>query len=111
VPLDVDWDACTARFDPQRVTALFRELNFRSLLPRIATLTGAGEAAPAVEEQLSIFGADEPATHPVLPAAKPDVASPTASRLVASDDDYRALLAELNAAALIAFDTETTGRR
>jgi len=110
VPLEVNWDACTARFDPTRVTSLFRELNFRSLLTRLPGLTNAAPA-PAPQEQLSMFGADEPAMHPAPPAAHrtPDAAAPTAARLVSSDDDYRALLAELNAAALIAFDTETTG--
>jgi DNA polymerase-1 len=109
VPLDVDWDACTARFDPHRVTALFRELNFRSLLPRITALTGAGAAAPTAEEQLSMFGSDDPATRPAPAATPPAAAAPTTTRLVASDDDYRDLLAVLNDAALIAFDTETTG--
>ena len=109
VPLDVNWDACTARFDSQRIMSLFRELNFRSLLTRLPGLTNAAPE-PAAHEQIAMFGTDEPATHPSAPASKHtlDAAAATTTRLVSSDDDYRTLLAELNAAALIAFDTETT---
>ncbi|MCX6016914.1 MAG: DNA polymerase I [Chloroflexi bacterium] len=116
VPLDVNWDACTAHYDAQRIVALFRELNFKSLLPRLPVLTST--AAPAeslLEEQGSLFSADEPATRPTPPPAQhaagviAGAAAGTASRLVASDEDFKALLTELNTTALIAFDTETTG--
>ncbi len=109
VPLDVNWEACAAQFDPQRVMALFRELRFESLIKRIPNVTPASSEQKPKEDagQISLFGEGQAPTPDVKPAAfKADV--PTKTRIVQSDDDYKALLAELNSASRIAFDTETT---
>ena len=41
VPLDVDWEACKAEADYNRVLSLLRELRFESLIKRIPTVGGA----------------------------------------------------------------------
>ena len=106
VPLEIDWAACKAHYDQAQVLALFRELRFESLIKRLPQAEAPPAPKDASDAQLSMFG--EADTTPKPPAA-PATASQTAARLVASDDDYKQLLAELNAASLIAFDTETTG--
>ncbi|BCX03439.1 MAG: DNA polymerase I [Candidatus Roseilinea sp.] len=109
LPLEVNWDACAAQFDYQRVLGLFRELRFESLVKRIphapatvAEAEDAGSVAPPA--QLSMFDAGTDRPLPVTPT----VDAPTRARLVDSDDAYKALLAALNNARRIAFDTETT---
>jgi len=112
VPLDVNWEACAAQFDYQRVLGLFRDLRFESLIKRIPQNGEApAEATPAPATasdsgQMSMFGPGE--EKPEFKPALFMVDVPTQSRLVASDDGYKALLAELNSAERIAFDTETT---
>ncbi len=109
VPLDVNWEACAAQFDPQRVMALFRELRFESLIKRIPNVAPASSEQKPKEDagQISLFGEGQAPAPDTKPAAfKADV--PTKTRIVQSDDDYKALLAELNSASRIAFDTETT---
>ncbi len=107
VPLEIDWAACKAHYDQAQVLALFRELRFESLIKRLPQTDAATPAAKgAGDAQLSMFDDAESAPKP---SAAPAAASQTAARLVASDDDYKQLLAELNEASLIAFDTETTG--
>ncbi|PJF48767.1 MAG: DNA polymerase I [Chloroflexi bacterium] len=107
LPLDVNWDACAAQFDYQRVLSLFRELRFESLIKRIPQAPAAAEVADAGDDaapaQLSMFdaSAEQPPTH-FVPR------TPTRARLVDSDGAYKALLAALNDARRIAFDTETT---
>jgi len=103
VPLEVNWDACAAQFDHQRVLTLFRDLRFESLIKRIPSPAPSSQEAHA--SQLSMF--DAAAAAPLVTAAP--FALPTRLHLVDSDDAYRALLAALNNAARIAFDTETTG--
>jgi DNA polymerase-1 len=104
VPLEVNWDACAAQFDHQRVLTLFRELRFESLIRRIPSPASPSQDARA--SQLSMFDASATAVPRVTVTAIPPL--PIQLRLVDSDDAYRALLAALNNAARIAFDTETT---
>jgi len=102
VPLEANWEVCAAQFDYSRVLALFRDLRFESLIKRIPQ-----PPAPAREAagQLRMFDAS---AAPAITGATS--ASPaTRLRLVDDDDAYRALLAALNDARRIAFDTETTG--
>jgi DNA polymerase-1 len=112
VPLDVNWEACAAQFDYQRVLALFRDLRFESLIKRIPHNGEAPADAPPAPTtatdsgQMSMFGPGEEKAEFKPALFMVDV--PTQARLVASDEDYKALLAELNSAELIAFDTETT---
>ncbi len=108
LPLEVNWEACTAQFDYQRVLGLFRELRFESLTRRIPHAPEPQEPAGGVE-QLSMFDADR--EQPALSTPSPAlfmVDVPTRTRLVDGDEAYKALLAALNGARRIAFDTETT---
>ncbi|MCL6510275.1 MAG: DNA polymerase I [Anaerolineae bacterium] len=109
VPLDVNWDACAAQFDHQRVLTLFRDLRFESLIKRIPHAPAASDADVGGAAQLSMFdaGPEGPAVSAPEPALLV-VDAPTRARLVDGDDAYKALLAALNGAARIAFDTETT---
>lgn len=107
VPLEVDWEACRAEPDYTRALNLFRELRFESLTKRIPQASPApsvaGTEGPA---QIGLFGAGEVR----LPAAAGGPGNvPVEARIVAGDADFRSLLAALNAARQIAFDTETTG--
>lgn len=109
-PIQVDWEACRAQVDYPRALALFRELEFASLIKRIPATepaSGATQSDPQAQGQLSMFGAGDlsaPAAPPVIAGAE----LPFTPRVVDSDEAFRALLAQLNAATRIAFDTETT---
>ena len=117
MPLEVDWEACRAQVDYPRTLSLFRELEFASLIKRIPATTPAPAAAEqaggAPDDgggQLSMFAdanLQSPISNPQSPI--PPLRVPMNTRLVDSDQAYRDLLAELNSAARIAFDTETTG--
>jgi DNA polymerase I len=118
--LDVDLDleqALPANFDPAKVEGLFRELEFRSLVPRVAGLTGKKAdsapqpiaAKPGPGGQLSFFDsapayASAPAPAPFDHAHKPY----TETRIIDSPEKLSALVAELSKAKEISFDTETT---
>jgi len=119
VPLEIDWEACRTAPDTTRTLALFRELRFESLIKRIPQASAAAEPAPPASAktgapaqpagQLGLF-ATTPVTNAETASAEPVApGAPITTRIVASDADYKALLAELNAASRIAFDTETTG--
>ncbi|HQV26842.1 MAG TPA: DNA polymerase I [Thermoflexales bacterium] len=108
VPLEVDWDACRTSPDYTRTLNLFRELRFESLMKRIPQATPAEAVTAAQPEgQLGLFAVAE--VRPKLAEDPPAANVPIEPRIVASDADYKALLAELNGATLIAFDTETMG--
>jgi DNA polymerase-1 len=92
VPVELDLDACRlADYDRESVKAVFQELEFRSLLNRLPAAS-AGDAL----HQLAMFGTAE------------EGASPTQTTVVRDEATLQALLAKLNQASLIAFDTETT---
>ncbi len=123
VPIGVEWDACKAEVDYRRTLNLFRELEFSSLIKRIPVtqrdqeVTSASGGPEESGSQLGLFASDDlqPAgSQPIisgekLPAAVPSTNVPTHTRLVNSDETYKELLAQLNQADRIAFDTETTG--
>ena len=93
VPLDYSLDACKAgNYDRDGVVALFRELEFRTLLNRIT------DDQASSSEQLSLFVSREP--------AKP--ASAEKVHILRSRDELKALINTLEKAEYIAFDTETT---
>ncbi|MFN8482603.1 MAG: DNA polymerase I [Anaerolineae bacterium] len=97
VPLDVAWDDLRyVQYDQERVTELFRELEFRSLLARLPDRA----AAPAHGTQPGLFetggasGNEPPATGDYT--------------LVSTPQALRELGQRLKSAAAISFDTETT---
>ncbi len=93
VPLTFDLEACRARdYDRDRVVALFRELEFRSLADRIAP------TASATGRQMSLFAA----------ASRP-AAEHVGEAIIVSDLDALAtLVRRMEAAPQVAFDVETT---
>ena len=87
-PVTLDLEACRFdRYDRQRVLDLFRELEFRSLVPRLP------ETEPAVVEAVSA---------PAAEAAAVDY------RLVRTAEDLEALARRVEAQRSFTFDTETT---
>jgi DNA polymerase-1 len=112
VRLDLE-QARASNFDPVRVEAFFRELEFRSLLPKVAVLAGKAPAAPSATStrpasrlagQLSLFGEAAPA--PVVQVPQP--AGGLRVEVVDSAEKLAALAGALSRAEVISFDTETT---
>ncbi len=108
VPLAVGWDEL--RVQPPnvaRLTELFTELEFRSLIPKLAALDrpapavapGPPAAAPAAPPAAVVVGGSAGA------ALVPAVADPT---IVDDPALLAAVVAECRGAALVALDTETT---
>ncbi len=99
VPVELDLDACRVRtFDYDQVTALFRDLEFRSLIDRLPQVEK--ETRPAgVPHQLSMFG-----EQPKEPA--PEAAADY--EIVADAEALRQLIARLADAPALTIDTETT---
>lgn len=108
VALKFDLEACrTGTYDREKVAALFRVLEFNSLLKRLQ-----GGAPPSVVGdpptataggQIGLFATDTAA-----PASAPRADGPTKAILVNDGAGLQALVKTLNASAGIAFDVETT---
>ncbi len=125
VPIDLAWEQCAIhQYDRDRVIALFDELDFKQLRNRLpqggvsaAPIEAAPDQAPATTEvapaasrktakpkQISMFGEEEAAdTSP-----KPNKPTFTATTIVQDEAALKALVADLKAAPIVAFDTETT---
>ena len=127
-------DAARLRdYDRTAVIALFQELEFgATLVKRLPTTTGSVElasipatsgpvqadmfTAPAPPPAIDAGGGNQQLTMFEMPSTAP-VPAPGATaqlgeyRAVVTEDDLAELLADLNAAAGFAFDTETTGLR
>ncbi len=108
LPIQLDLERARAHdFDAAAVTAFLTELEFRTLVNKVAALSGASTAAPAQghargKGQLSLF---EPSAAFV---ASPKIESSIEVRIVDTREKLSALVKELNKAKVIAFDTETT---
>ncbi|MEA3337991.1 MAG: DNA polymerase I [Chloroflexota bacterium] len=111
----LDLDACRTRdYDQVKVVSLFRDLEFRSLVDRLPASSRSKEAQsppPTVTPtgQLALFSemAESAATVAASPGDAEAVALPYG--MVVSDEGLERLVAMLQDAQLIAFDTETTG--
>jgi len=103
IKLDMDM-AQTEHFDPARVEALFRELEFRSLMGRLTALYPAfGKSSSRREEQLSLF------THSTQPAAAGlKQSGELIVHVVENLQSLNELIRQLQSAKVISFDTETT---
>ncbi|PYP52233.1 MAG: DNA polymerase I [Gemmatimonadetes bacterium] len=102
VPLPLEFEALRVRApDVARLTELFTELEFRSLIPKLSSLdvAGAGDPAPPAQRAPAVAAPPAPATLTVAPAEPAIVDDPA---LVA------AVVAECRGAPLVALDTETT---
>jgi DNA polymerase-1 len=108
VPFDLE-QARIRNFDPETVQVLFRELEFRSLMARLATvmqLLGMAEPPPPpVGAQMAMFGGDPAAVEAPPPASNLGLETV----IVDTPEALAALAKALGKAKLIAFDTETTG--
>ncbi len=98
--------ARTEVFEPAKVEALFRELEFRSLIEKLRKLTGASPATSARTQQLSLF---REAAAPVMESVR-ESRPQTSLKVVVVDSSagLGALTDALLNATIISFDTETT---
>ena len=87
VKLDLE-ESKLSRFDRQKVTELFRELEFASLLPRLSEVTG---EAPEIS-----------------PAAESEPLCRTEYSVICTAEELNKLIIRLKEAGSFAFDTETT---
>jgi DNA polymerase-1 len=103
VTLDLE-QARTEAFEPAKVEAIFRELEFRTLLEKLKKL--AGESASAGTQQLNLFGEEAPQVR----ETKPVVSSGSKIKTIVVDSasGLESLAGVLNTASIISFDTETT---
>ena len=106
LPVKLDLElARTGKFDPAALEAFFLELEFRSLLKKVAELSGTSPAhvtAPTPTGQLSLFGDEAPTLSATQTTVDIEV------HVVGTPAKLEALVAELNRAEIISFDTETT---
>ncbi|MCX6079193.1 MAG: DNA polymerase I [Chloroflexi bacterium] len=110
LPVRLDLEHARAdQFDIAEVEKFFRELEFRTLIPRVALLfkDPAARAAPGIPKggQLSLF--DSPDAPAIVLEVPRQVTGPH-TVIVDTTEKLEQLVAELNQAAVIAFDTETT---
>ncbi len=105
VPIDLE-QARTDAFEPAKVEALFRELEFRSLIEKLKKLTGAAPAASAGTQQLRLFGEGPLRVSETRPVYNTE--SKLKTIVVDSLARLESLVKTLNAASIISFDTETT---
>jgi DNA polymerase I len=109
IQLDLE-QARPTNFDPAKVEDFFRELEFRSLIPRVAGIAGKvatptsrpGSVKPGPGGQMSFFE-----TTPAYQSAPPP-STDTETRIIDSAEKLSALVDELEKAEVISFDTETT---
>jgi DNA polymerase-1 len=110
VPLNLE-QARPEAFDPDQVEALFRLLEFRTLMARLTALEKTyGKHKPEKGEQLSLF---QPAPAPppamVAPAAPADALSDERQSITVDNlEALHELARRLETARVISFDTETT---
>lgn len=107
VPITFNLDACRPTdYDRDTVAAIFRELEFRSLIAQVpGAVAETGESpAPRPGQQLSLFGGDTA----VAPASAKVQSSPTNTIIVQDETTLAELARKLEQAEAIAFDTETT---
>ena len=102
VVIDLE-QARTEAFEQAKVEALFRELEFRSLIEKLKKLTG---ASPAWTQQLSLFGEKPLRVSETRPAYSTE--SKVKTIVVDTLTGLESLVKTLNAASVISFDTETT---
>jgi DNA polymerase-1 len=99
-------------FEPEKLHAFFTEMEFKTLIPKVASISSGVDAAASTEvvakpkknkpnEQISMFQ-NQPQVITSLPTSKIEVV------IVDTDEKLEALKKELAAAKVISFDTETT---
>jgi len=116
-PIAVDWEACrVGRYDREAVLALFQELEFRSLIPRLPNGAAPSEekppeAPPGPARQPTLFpepigpAVVQPLTVP--PLRTEHLPRPTEATVVTDEAGLAALREALERAPRFAFDVET----
>lgn len=112
VPLDLE-QAQADRFDPRQVESLFRELEFRSLMDRLNSLTDAyGKRATPAVHQLPLFsGPAQSGSAAEIRVAAPQEIAPAGDlkvEIVNTPESLQDLVARLQGSPIISVDTETT---
>src|SRR4030043_1076737 len=103
IRLEMD-KARTEHFDPARVEALFRELEFRLLMGRLTALYPAfGKSSTRRDEQLSLFTQSTP-----ISTDTPKYPEEKSVHIVEDMHSLDQLVGCLQSAKVISFDTETT---
>ena len=103
VPVTLDLDqARVENFNPKAVEALFRELEFRSLVPRLASLTSLNKVNTFVTQQLNLFTPEK-----LVLIGNPGP-SPITVHVVNTPEKLDELLETLQEGQIISLDTETT---
>jgi DNA polymerase-1 len=92
-------------YDPAVIEALFRELEFRTLIEKVRKLSGSAPA-PAGTQQLNLFGEQPVQAAPVRPQG--DSPANLNTIVVDTSAGLENLVQALQAARVISFDTETT---
>ncbi len=106
VPLDLDRSR-PDQFEPAQVEGIFRELEFRSLMPRLTAIEqNYGKTAPSAGQQLSLFGTSQPVS---MGVAQAPAVEGLETVIVDSPESLQELVERLQQAEVISFDTETTG--
>ena len=109
VPFSLNLDqAKPDAFDPAKVEALFRELEFRSLVEKLHKLTGTPSAASAGTQQLSLFEAAAPAMVAIRESHPQTGQTGIKTIVVDSSAGLELLVKALKSASVISFDTETS---
>jgi len=107
LPIKIDLEHAKAdNFDPADVEKLFRELEFRSLIPKLAVFRKGTDGTPSSKkggQQMKMF-TEEAAEALVVKQPQPRIKV----HVVDTDAKLNKLAAELKKASLISFDTETT---
>jgi len=117
IPFEVE-TARTGQFDSATVEAIFRELEFNSLLARLQVLwkafgsaTSTGKTAAVKGQQLTLFGAGEGEAEPAGSAEPIETGQSEQAmqfRVVDTATTLGELAARLRSARIISIDTETT---
>ncbi len=111
IPLDLE-KARPSHYDPEKIGALFRELEFRSLINRLDGLNKRfGKPIQGTGTQLSMFDLKAVAESAPVIAPKSQAtesASTIQVQIVDTPEALQALVSSLQLAEWIAFDTETT---
>jgi DNA polymerase-1 len=106
LPFELDLEHARAnKFDPAALEAFFQELEFRTLIKKVADLSGKAPAsAPASKStgQMSLFVDEAPSLSATQSTVDIDV------QVIDTPKKLEALVKELNQAEFISFDTETT---
>ena len=108
LPIKLDLEhAKTDHFDPAEVEKLFRELEFRTLVPELAVFRKNGNAATAGKKgggQMAMFAETATEAYVAAPRQPPSIKV----NVVDTDARLKKLVSELKKADVISFDTETT---